>query len=174
MLPDAVLLDPSVLENLPEYQKKATMSDAVCHAVESAWSSATCEESRAFSYSALDKIFANYKSYLAGDEQTFTKTTGGHALCYKLTTLYGISHGHAALLCVRALWNYMEGRTDNLEFVSRYKEQFDEYFRYLDLAKPDIPEEDYGILADSVNTERLSNNPAALTREDIVTVYRNL
>ena len=190
MLPDVVLIDPSVLEGLPDYQKKATMSDAVCHAVESAWSAATCGESRAFSYSALDKIFANYKAYLEGDEKTFgimmdaafeageainiTKTTGGHALCYKLTTGYGLAHGHAALLCVNALWSFMDGKTDNLKFLEKYKEQFKEYYAYLDMAKPEIAGPDYDVLADSVNLDRLANNPVALTHEDIVEIYRSL
>ena len=30
------------------------------------------------------------------------------------------------------------------------------------------------VLADSVNLDRLSNNPVALTHEDIVTIYHNL
>jgi alcohol dehydrogenase class IV len=190
MLPDVVLIDPSVLEGLPLYQKKATLSDAVCHAVESAWSAATCEESRKFSYSALDKIFAGYKAYLESDDTTFgammdaafeageainiTKTTGGHALCYKLTTKYGLAHGHAALLCVNALWDFMEGMTDNMKFVEDYKAQFREFFEYLALPKPEIAEEDYDDLADSVNLDRLSNNPVALTHEDIVNIYHNL
>ena len=37
-IPSAVLLDPSCLETLPPYQKKSTMMDALCHAVESFWS----------------------------------------------------------------------------------------------------------------------------------------
>ena len=190
MLPDVVLIDPSVLEGLPEYQKKATMSDAVCHAVESAWSAATCEESRKFSYSALDKIFANYKAYLEGDDKTFgimmdaafeageainiTKTTGGHALCYKLTTKYGLAHGHAALLCVNALWDFMDGKTDNLKFLADYRAQFKEYYDHLGLAKPEIEQADYDVLADSVNLDRLSNTPVALTHEDIVKIYQGL
>ena len=37
-IPDTVIFDSSVLETLPLYQKKATMLDAFCHAIESFWS----------------------------------------------------------------------------------------------------------------------------------------
>ena len=37
-IPETVLLDPAVLETLPLYQKKVTMMDALCHAIESFWS----------------------------------------------------------------------------------------------------------------------------------------
>lgn len=44
---------------------------------------------------------------LAGRAINIAQTTAGHAMCYKLTSLYGISHGHAASLCVRKLWPFM-------------------------------------------------------------------
>ena len=113
-------------------------------------------------------------AFEAGEAINITKTTGGHALCYKLTTGYGLAHGHAALLCVNALWDFMDGKTDNMKFVEAYKAQFREFFDYLGLPKPEIADADYDVLADSVNLDRLSNNPVALTHEDIVNIYHNL
>ncbi|MBR0425251.1 MAG: iron-containing alcohol dehydrogenase, partial [Clostridia bacterium] len=37
-IPSTVLMDPNALKTLPLYQKKATMMDALCHAIESFWS----------------------------------------------------------------------------------------------------------------------------------------
>ena len=49
---------------------------------------------------------------LGGKAINITQTTAGHAMCYKLTSLYGISHGHAAALCVSRLWPYMTAHTE--------------------------------------------------------------
>lgn len=37
-LPSAVMLDPAALESLPDYHRKASMLDALCHGIESFWS----------------------------------------------------------------------------------------------------------------------------------------
>ena len=52
-IPSVVLMDPSVLKTLPGYQKKSTMLDALCHAIESFWSVNSTEESRAYSGQAI-------------------------------------------------------------------------------------------------------------------------
>lgn len=123
LIPELVLLDGTVLVNLPLYQKKATMLDALCHAIESAWSVKSCEESRDHSRKAIQAIMDNYRVYLgckattydtmlmasleAGRAINITQTTAGHAMCYKITTRYGFAHGHAAALCVGVLWKWM-------------------------------------------------------------------
>ena len=115
-IPSAVLMDASVLKTLPIYQKKSTMMDAFCHAIESYWSVNSSEESRQYSRRAIQLIMENKDLYIGNDETgntqmlkaahlagkaiNLTQTTAGHAMCYKLTSLYGIAHGHAAALCV--------------------------------------------------------------------------
>lgn len=132
LIPDLVLLDGTVLVNLPLYQKKATMLDALCHAIESAWSVKSCEESREHSKKAITAIMDNYRVYLGAKATTYdkmlmasleagrainiTQTTAGHAMCYKITTKYGFAHGHAAALCVGVLWRWM------LEVVDKQRE----------------------------------------------------
>lgn len=126
-IPSAVLMDPSVLTTLPEYHRKSSMMDALCHAVESFWSVNSTEESRAYSRAGIRAILANMDSYLnnqpsgnagmlaaantAGKAINITQTTAGHAMSYQLTSLYGIAHGHAAALCVSKLWPYMASHT---------------------------------------------------------------
>lgn len=122
-LPDAVLLDPGLLETLPDYHRKASMLDALCHAMESFWSVRASAESRDYARQAIQLLFSTADAYLqntpvgnlgmltaanlAGKAINLTQTTAGHAMCYGLTGRYGLAHGHAAALCVRRLWPYM-------------------------------------------------------------------
>lgn len=127
-IPSAVLIDASALKSLPDYQRKVTMLDAFCHAIESFWSINSTEESKKYAQEAIRLILENrnlyltndsrgnenmlYASNLAGKAINITQTTAGHAMSYKLTGLYGIAHGHAVALCVSVLWPYM---LENLE-----------------------------------------------------------
>lgn len=129
MIPQAVYMDPSLLITLPDYQRKASMLDALCHALEAYWSVHSNGESRAYSAQAVRMILRNMEAYLANDPEgnaamleaahfagkaiNIAQTTAGHALCYKLTGLFGIAHGHAAALCCRRLWPYMVNHTED-------------------------------------------------------------
>jgi len=122
-IPDAVLLDGSVLRTLPERIQKASMLDALCHGVESFWSIHSNRESKRLSAAALRKILENRAGYLrrrasacqgmleaahlAGQAINITQTTAGHAMSYQLTALCGLEHGYAVALCTAALWPYM-------------------------------------------------------------------
>ena len=123
IIPDTVLMDPESLITLPVYQKKATMCDALCHAIESFWSVNSTEESKRYSREAIRLIMSNVDRYLdntqegrtqmllasnlAGKAINITQTTAGHAMCYKITSLFGCAHGHAAVLCDRVLYPWM-------------------------------------------------------------------
>ena len=209
IIPSAVLFDPRVLKTLPLYQKKATMMDALCHAVESFWSVNSTEESKGYSTEAIRLILENMESYLAGDESTFdklmqasniagkainiTQTTAGHAMCYKLTSLYGISHGHAAALCVKALFPYMAKSISSCidprgeEYLRKTfeelaaalgcddalqaSEKFVRLVDSLDFAPLTPKEGDIDILKTSVNPVRLKNNPIGLDVGTIEKLY---
>lgn len=202
-IPSTVLLDCSALETLPEYQKKSTMLDAFCHSIEAFWSVNSTPESKEYSTKAIKLILENYKGYLdntkegnsnmllaanlAGKAINITQTTAGHAMCYKLTSLYGISHGHAAALCVRVLWPYMKAHTDlcidprgkqYLESVfSELAVVMDEFlvlFKNLKLNKIEIKENDFTELTKSVNPVRLKNNPVQLDEKTINYLYHQI
>lgn len=211
-IPSVVLMDASALESLPDYQKKSTMLDALCHAIESYWSVNSTEESREFSRRAIERILSARDPYLKGDMAgnldmlmaantagraiNITQTTAGHAMCYKLTNLYGIAHGHAAALCVSQLWPYMlahtekcidiRGRTylekmfDRLgkamgcETAEQGVERFREFLESLRLPKITVKEEDVAKLTGSVNLERLRNNPVQLDKKSISRLYRRI
>ncbi len=127
-IPETVLMDPGALSSLPAYQRKATMMDALCHAVESFWSVNSTDESMRFSTEAIRGVLEHMQGYLANTETgnagmlraayiagkaiNITQTTAGHAMCYQITGLFGCAHGHAAILCDRVLFPFMIGHTD--------------------------------------------------------------
>lgn len=211
-IPSTVLFDASVLKTLPIYQKKATMMDALCHAVESFWSVNSNDESMEYSRDAIQMIIANKESYLANEDAgnanmlkaanlagkaiNITQTTAGHAMCYKLTSLYGIAHGHAAALCDKALIPYMmqhpeqcidprgsghlakvyAGIADafgcNVDVLS---DCFANIVDSLGLSVPEVKSsEDIDVLKTSVNPVRLKNHPIALTVETIENLYKQI
>lgn len=212
-VPDGVLFAPEVLRSLPDYQKKSTLLDALCHGVESFWSVNSTPESRQYAAQAIGLLFANSQGYLAGNEETYmpmlhganlagrainiSRTTAGHAMCYKLTSLYGISHGHAAALCVRELFPYMLehslrdcvdprgsqylqtmfeklAEAMGCETPQSAAEKFNDFVSDLGLPVPGIAEEDMVTLVHSVNVERLKNSPVLLRQEDINGLYRKI
>lgn len=128
LLPRKVLLEPSVLKGLPLFQRKATMMDALCHAVESFWSVNSTQESRGYSKDALSGILRYKEGYLqntdtgnegmmyaanlAGRAINIAQTTAVHAMSYQLTSRYRLPHGNAAAICLPCLWQYMLEHTD--------------------------------------------------------------
>ena len=225
-VPQAVVFDPTTLVSLPDYQRKATMMDALCHAIESCWSVKADEKSRKIAKEAIWQVLSAKDDYLAntpegnqsmllaanmaGKAINLTQTTAGHAMCYKLTGTFGISHGHAAALCVSVLWPFMIAHADECvypEGESGLRQVFSELadlwgaltpqeaaaqFSALvaelgldTLRRPDAKEggsaepveatqELISTLADSVNLQRLKNNPVALTRDEIVELYEEI
>ncbi len=212
LLPDAIILDATALKTLPIYQRKATMMDAFCHALESFWSVNSTDESRGYSRKAIQEIMDSYRGYLENDSNAnakmlmasnmagkaidIAKTTAGHAMCYKITGLYGLSHGHAAALCVAVLWKWMldnielcidprgqdyirqvfKDISDNMGAFSEIEaaDMFEQIIVELDLEHPHISDDEYELLADSVNVERLKNNPIRLDRDAISFLYHEI
>ena len=128
IIPEFVVFESKFLETLPEYQKKCTVMDALCHSIESYWSVNSTDESKEIAKKAIKLIVDNYQDYinnkkevnddimlastLAGQAINITQTTAGHALSYKLTSVFGIPHGHAVALCLSKVWDYMNNHID--------------------------------------------------------------
>lgn len=212
-IPDTVLFDPSALKTLPIYQKKSTMMDAFCHAIESFWSVNSTDESKKYSKEAIQLILANKDGYISNDDAAnanmlkaaniagkainITQTTAGHAMCYKLTSLYGIAHGHAAALCIKALFPYMIANTGKCidprgeEYLKATfgeiakalgcdaptlaAKKYAEVVDSLELTAPQVnSENDIDALKTSVNPVRLKNNPVELDVETIERLYKEI
>lgn len=206
LLPDAAVLDASLLDGLSEYQRKCTLLDALCQAVESYWSVRSSQLSRARAADAIRLTMGAAGGYVAGDRDAsrammraanasgkainLTTTTAPHAMSYKLTSLYGIPHGHAVALCMPLCWTILlergSGETrDRLREIAvlvtgrddaRAEEglgAFEKLMGILSLNEvcADVSEGDLALLVDGVNAERFSNFPCAITREELAEAY---
>ena len=210
IVPDIAILDYHLLLSLSLYQKKSTLLDALCQAIESIWSVNSTLQSKTYAKKAIKLILENEDGYLNGDVKSakkmieasnlagkainITKTTAAHAMSYKLTSIYGLAHGHAVALALPKTWNYL---------VSNYKNTFDargkKYLRSsLDLInKSFICQNDQEAIAkfisllrkydfiksleynenglneivDSINIERLKNFPVSISKETLKQMY---
>lgn len=211
-IPQTVLMDSGALKTLPLYQKKSTMMDALCHAIESFWSVNSTEESKAYSKDAIRLIIENMDGYLknndegnagmlraanvAGKAINITQTTAGHAMCYKITSLFGCAHGHAAALCDRVLYRWMIDNTDkcsdprgekylkrtldeigqamNCDGAEAGARRLNSIFEELNLKIPSATVDQFAVLKNSVNPDRLKNHPIALDESMIDVLYHKI
>jgi alcohol dehydrogenase class IV/choline kinase len=206
ILPEVALLDASLLKGLPPYQKKCTLLDALCQAIESYWSVRSSSQSRQFSAEAIPCLLANVEGYLAGEAEAtkrvlesanlagrainLTTTTAAHALSYKITSLYGIPHGHAVAICMPHVWRLLiergaESAQARLREISYYMtrsenpydglEMFERLVRSLEISTKVMGEnEDVLDLVSSVNIERLSNFPLQINESDLERIYLSI
>ena len=212
IVPNYAILDASLLKTLPQYQKKCAMLDALCQGIESWWSVNSTEESKEYSKIAVETIMQNWRQYIFEDDEqaaeqimlgsnyagraiNITQTTAPHAFSYKLTSLYGIPHGHAVAICLPVIWKYMLNSLDKCidQRKCKYlKEVFNNIAKSLyvitdsdaiqvinqmivemDLQYPITlkKELELKILSSSVNPTRLKNNPVHLDDEAIFRIY---
>lgn len=213
VLPDYAILEPSVLKTLPLYQKKCTMMDALCQGIESWWSVNSTEESYEYSRRCIELIMANWRKYIFDNDDeaaasimlganyggraiNITATTAAHAMSYKITSLYGLPHGHAVAVCLPEIWSYMVEHTDMCvdsrgnEYLSMIFShisdsmvghaniadaisEFRNIMSQLELKNPISSDKktELEFLSSSVNPVRLKNNPVALGKETIMQLY---
>lgn len=207
MLPDYVILDPDLLRSLPDYHKKASLLDAIAQCVESTWAKGATPQSKEYAKRGLELILDNFFSYFhkaktfdpeitrrmqlaanySGKAINLTKTTAAHAMSYGLTSSYGLAHGHAAGLSLRAVWShYMvvaENRGPGTAQLQRSLEELNKIFgvptTLQALGKLDAILEtvrfhetiDVDGLVKGVNTERMGNSPVPMAPADIRRAY---
>lgn len=215
IIPNYAILEPKLLKSLPLYQKKCTLLDALCQSIESWWSVNSTNESMSLSATALHTIVDNIDAYLSGESDdaamnilhganlagqaiNITQTTAPHAFSYKLTSLYGLPHGHAVAVCLPEIWHFMLHHPEKCidpRGVDYLDEVFGEiatamhcenaldaliHFRalLLDLGIQNPHSEtksiDIEILTHSVNPVRLKNNPVRLDEETIRNIYERI
>ncbi|MBQ9252001.1 MAG: phosphonoacetaldehyde reductase [Clostridia bacterium] len=201
LLPEGVILDAALLETLPMYHKKSCALDALSQGIESYWSAAATEDSRVNAFLAILGVLDNLKAYLAGDPHAAeemmdaayqsgkaifqTRTTAAHAMSYQITKQMGLAHGQACLLTLPALWDLMCAQEEHQPLMQELSSRMrlgdpmmgSRLLRGilidLEMEAPETPgEEKLQQLTDSVNLERLSNHPMALSRQQILWVYR--
>jgi len=210
ILPEYAILIPELLKTLPFHQKKYTLLDALCQGIESWWSVNSTEESKVYSETAIEKLLQSMELYFSDDESSYenimdganfagrainiAQTTAPHAMCYKLTTLYGVPHGYAAAICLPSIWNYMYENMDRCvdsrgteyikkiftdiahslghSTVSQAIDGFSKMLERLGIYPPrDVSDNDITLLVASVNSTRLKNSPVSIDEKAIQTLY---
>lgn len=215
VLPEYAVLEPSVLKTLPLYQKKCTMMDALCQGIESWWSINSTDESKVYSKKTVELIMANWHKYIfenddeaaaqimlaanyGGRAINITQTTAPHAMSYKITSLYGLPHGHSVAVCLPEVWQYMIehpeecidkrgcnylkaifveitkaiGTYTPAEAISAFREMMQEM--ELGSPKSENRDADLEMLSNSVNPVRLKNNPVKIDGENAFLLYNSI
>ena len=117
-------------------------------------------------------------------------------MCYKLTSIFGIPHGQAAIICNKVLYKWMIDNISNC--IDSRGEKYllnvlddiaialgeknavagaDKFCEIIDSMEFDIPqasEEQYVELKNSVNPDRLKNFPIKLDVDTIDMLYHNI
>ena len=212
IIPNVTILEPLVLKTLPIYQKKCTMLDALCQGIESWWSVNSTDESKQLSKQAVETIINWWRRYIfdntdeaarqimmaanwAGQAICITQTTAPHAFSYKITSLYGLPHGHAVAVCLKEIWDYMLQHIDdcidtrgslylkntftqiaqsmNCDSIEEAVRCFRDLLDDLGMNSPITTDrkKDLDILASTVNPIRLRNNPVELNADTIYSLY---
>lgn len=206
IVPNYAVLEPNFLKTLPLYQKKCTVLDALCQGIESWWSVNSNEESKQYSRFAVETIVRHMDAYLensqgeaseqimlaanyAGRAINITQTTAPHAMSYKLTSLYGLPHGHAVAVCLPPVWRYTQAHLEHcvdprgeaylrttLSELPIDPDQFKEILQRLGIHCPESEdrEREIALLTQSVNTTRLKNHPVSLTDDVIKGIYERI
>lgn len=197
VLPDIALVDSQFSESAPIKVKASCAFDAYCQAIESFWAKKATLTSRRYSLQAInlcrmylreavlsEDIFANEQmalaAHLAGKAINISRTTAAHALSYKITSRYGIPHGHAVALSLPGLFKINLPAMEKAERETlltalglQNPKEFSFYFWKLmqdvglenKISKLGIT--DIEDIVDSVNVDRLKNNVRDLTRQEL-------
>lgn len=205
--PDYVILEPELLRTLPDYHKKASLLDAIAQSVESTWAKGATPQSKKYARTSLELILDNFFAYFhkgrpfdpevtrqmqvaanySGKAINLTKTTAAHAMSYGLTAAYGLAHGHAAALSLRAVWSYYMlvaenggpeiahlrgalGELNEIFGVTTTLQALGKLDAILDTVR--LPETiDVDALVGGVNAERMGNSPVPMGPDDIRRAY---
>lgn len=139
-----------------------------------------------------------YAANRAGQAINITQTTAPHAFSYKLTSLYRLTHGHAVAICLPEIWQYMLDNPDQCidprgwDYLNNIfalianamhclhatdaVEQFRLLLDKLEIKAPSATEreDELSLLTQSVNPDRLKNNPVRLDLPTIHTLYNKI
>ena len=135
-------------------------------------------------------------SYYAGKAINITSTTSAHAMCYNITINCHTAHGHSVAVNLAEIWDYMNEHNDSVndargrEYVLKTLDEvgkmlggkdskdgakiFRALVNELGLETPKASKELVLGFADSVNPDRLLNNPVTLTSQDVLNIYKKV
>lgn len=181
ILPDYVLLCPKLILTVPDYQKKCTAMDALCQCIESLWSKKATRQSRVYAKKGLKLFDKSYRGYInneysaveamqwvanySGRAINISETTAAHAMSYKITSLFGIPHGHAVAICMSAIFERCRVTLalPTIDFYNIFC-QAQQAFGLKNRVQ--MSDADFDELVKSVNKQRLQNFPFDISVSD--------
>lgn len=135
-------------------------------------------------------------SYYAGKAINITSTTSAHAMCYNITINCGTAHGHSVSVNLAEIWDYMNhhnekvndsrgrafvlntldeigvllGGKNSSDGAKLFRDLVDEF----ELYTPKADKAKVMSFAESVNANRLLNNPTTLSNQDVTEIYKRV
>ena len=130
-------------------------------------------------------------SNYAGKAINITATTAAHAMSYKVTTIFGIPHGHAVAVCMRYVWEHLINNdkkctdTRGREYLKHTLDSIQslislgDFHRLMENLGMQYPisynkASQLEILTKSVNPVRLKNYPVSLNEKEIKDIYERI
>jgi len=207
-LPNYSICDPQFIMNLPKKIAATTGMDALAQAMESYWAVGATLESQTYAKKAIKLALDNLESAvntnskeaksmmlkaanLAGKAINISKTTASHALSYKITSKYGIPHGHAVGLTLGEILiynskvnnedcldkrgvDYVQNTINHLVKITKSDDVYDLSRKIKQIMKniglettfSELNIKDYNTVLE-FNPERAKNNPRKLTKENL-------
>jgi alcohol dehydrogenase class IV len=204
ILPKYVIVDSQFTYSTPAYLTACTGADALCQAIESMWATGGNAESKEYAEKAIKLVWSNLEeavvnnnylakdalmegSYWAGRAINISKTTASHALSYKMTSLFGVPHGHAvAITLVHVMQANYESAKKNIDRIlslinadklsdgiAKIEKKWSKIGLTLRLKDLGIEEKDISVLS-NCNLERMKNNPTLITKEYIINLFKSI
>lgn len=133
LLPNATILDGSLIKSNTDYQQNCSLLDSMAQAIESFWAKNRNLKSINYSKKALKILHGNFynpKKNLRNDNFfqdliiaanysgmaiNISRTTAAHAWSYGLTTNFSIPHGHAVWLTLPKIFKIHYERSRNTD-----------------------------------------------------------
>lgn len=205
------VLIPELSESANPKARLYAALDAVSQGVETSWAKSATVASQTLALRGLRDVISGFDDYvegratanrelfvfgatIIGESMNTGKTTAPHAFSYFLAARFGLPHGYAVSILLRAFWTHMSSRgslsllpKNILLAMSRIRgaigsdlsvwltAKFAKYGLESDLGTLWVSHKlDESEFLRAVNKERLSNHPVHLTHHDLINILKLL
>ena len=194
MLPDYALIDASLSDTMSNKLRASSAFDAFSQSIESYWSINSTQESKKISIRAIKLINNNIiKSFnfdreariamakaanLSGQAINITKTTAPHALSYRISSKYGLQHGHAVALTLGKFF-ILNNPQDNTNITDKRGYEFlgrtmKSLFKTLEVKSSQEASNYWYKLMRKTGLESNINKACSLTKKDLLGIIKSI
>jgi len=194
MLPSYALIDANLSNTMSNKLRASSAFDAFSQSIESYWSINSTKESKKISIQAIKLINNNIiRSFsfdkkarmamakaanLSGQAINITKTTAPHALSYRISSKYGLQHGHAVALTLGKFF-ILNNPQDNINIVDRRGYEFlrstmRSLFKALGVKSSQEASDYWYKLMRKTGLEPNINKACSLTKRDLLNIIKSI